>query len=73
MGRPRKKPLPIEVEAQKFTEEKKATLPPPKPLTSRRQLAGLAMVALLLKSQGPVRKEDIRREAYEWADYMLEE
>ena len=31
------------------------------------------MAALIIKSHGGVRKADIKREAYEWADYMLED
>jgi hypothetical protein len=27
----------------------------------------------VIKSHGGVRKADIKREAYEWADYMLED
>jgi quinolinate synthase len=33
----------------------------------------MAMNALLSRSQGLVRKEDIKREAEEWADFMLED
>lgn len=60
----------LEKEAEEF---KKRKSPPgrPNPMTSRIYLAGQAMNALLSRSQGPVRREDIKREAYEWADYML--
>ena len=42
-------------------------------LSVRRYFAGQAMAALIIKSHGGVRKADIKREAYEWADYMLED
>jgi uncharacterized BrkB/YihY/UPF0761 family membrane protein len=42
-------------------------------MTSRIYLVGMAMNALLSRSHGPVRKEEIKREAEEWADYMLED
>ena len=42
-------------------------------LNARRYLAGQAMAALIVKSHSGVRKADIKREAYEWADYMLED
>lgn len=63
----------------KFAEEakqfkaKKQYNGPPKPMTSRIYLMGMAMNALLSRSQGLVRKEEIKREAEEWADYMLED
>jgi hypothetical protein len=31
------------------------------------------MSALITKSNGMVRRDDIKREAYEWADFMLED
>jgi hypothetical protein len=58
---------------QEAEEFKKRKSPPgrPNPMTSRIYLAGQAMNALLSRSQGSVRREDIKREAYEWADFML--
>lgn len=60
----------LEKEATEFVAKKKAQVKP-KAMTSRIYLAGQAMSALLIRSQGLARKEDIKREAYEWADYML--
>ena len=42
-------------------------------MTARIYLAGQALAGLLANQPGYVRFEDIRREAYEWADKMLEE
>ena len=70
MARPRK--LPLEVEAKEFLE-KKTTLQPPKPMTARRQMAAMMAAALLARSNGPVQMLEIKREAYAWADYMLED
>ena len=61
----------LEQEAQEFRKRKNPPLKP-KPMSSRIYLAGQAMSALLARSQGMVRKEDIKKEAYEWADFMLE-
>lgn len=36
-------------------------------------MAGQAMAALLFRSSGHTHKADIKREAYEWADYMLDD
>lgn len=60
----------LEKEAEEYTKKKSPPVKP-KPMTSRIYLAGQAMNALLSRSQGPVRREDIKREAYEWADFML--
>jgi hypothetical protein len=42
-------------------------------LTSRRYLAGQAMAALLSRSPAPVHRVDIKRESYDWADFMLDD
>jgi len=42
-------------------------------MTARTYLAGQALAGLLSNRQGFSRLEEIRREAYEWADRMLEE
>lgn len=62
----------LEKEAKEF---KKRKLPPmkPKPMTSRVYLIGMAMNALLSRSQGTPRLEDIKRESEEIADYMLKD
>lgn len=62
----------LEEEAKQF-QAKKRNLRPPKPMSSRIYLIGMAMNALLARSQGPVRREEIKREAEEWADYMLDD
>jgi|AntRauMFilla1563_2_1112583.scaffolds.fasta_scaffold00968_6 hypothetical protein len=74
MPRPKKQQVPpkIEEEAKAFLEQKN---PPtkPKPMTSRVYLTGQAMSGLLARTQGPVRMEDIKREAEAWADFMLKD
>jgi hypothetical protein len=62
----------IEEEAKQFTAKKRHSVPP-KPMTSRIYLMGMAMNALLSRSNGYARKQDIKKEAEEWADYMLED
>jgi hypothetical protein len=62
----------LEEEAKEFKAKKRHSVPP-KPMTSRIYLIGMAMNALLTKSQGPVRRDDIKREAEEWADFLLED
>ena len=62
----------LEEEAKEF-QAKKRRVGPPKPMTSRIYLVGMAMNALLSRSSGPVRREEIKREAEEWADFMLED
>jgi hypothetical protein len=64
--------LRLEEEARAFKAKKRHN-GPPKPMTSRIYLMGMAMNALLSRSQGPVRREEIKREAEEWADFMLED
>ena len=61
----------IEVEAKDF-KKRKVTAKSLKPLTSRRYMAGQALSGLLARSNGYVNMESVRREAYEWADFMLE-
>ena len=68
-GRPPKVNKLLE-EARQFKQNK---LPPDKPMTARIYLAGQALAGLLANQSGYARFEDIRREAYEWADEMLEE
>ena len=59
-------------EAKKYTNKKRTprTL---KPLTSRRYLAGQALAGMLSNSRGALNMSEVRRSAYEWADFMLEE
>ena len=76
MARPKRlapTPKPLEVEAKEFVEQKRG--PPkvtPEGYTARQLVAAAALSGLLSRSQGPVRMDEVRREAYEWADYMLE-
>lgn len=62
----------LEEEAKEFKANKRRIVPP-KPMTSRIYLIGMAMNALLSRTNGPVRREEIKREAEEWADFMLED
>ena len=62
----------LELEAKNF-KKRKVTAKSLKPLTSRRYLAGQALTGLLARSNGYVNMESVRREAYEWADFMLDD
>lgn len=62
----------LETEAKKFTQ-KKRTSKAMKPLTARRYLAGQALAGLLTNSRGASQMADIKRAAYDWADYMLDD
>ena len=62
----------IQEEAKNF-KKRKVTAKSLQPLTSRRYVAGQALSGLLARSNGSVNMEVLRREAYEWADFMLEE
>jgi len=61
----------LETEAKKYVQNKR-TPKDTKPLTARRYLAGQALAGLLVNSKGS-QMSDIKRAAYEWADYMLNE
>lgn len=67
-GRPKKENTLLK-EAEEFKQSK---LPPDKPMTARIYLAGQALAGLLAAKQGYVRFEEVKREAFEWADKMLE-
>jgi len=61
----------LEQEAQEFRKAKVVEEPP---LSARIYLAGQALSGLLAASRGGyVRSDEVRREAYEWADRMLED
>ena len=62
----------LQEEAKDF-KKRKVTAKSLKPLTSRRYMAGQALTGLLARSSGYVNREVLRREAYEWADFMLED
>jgi|TARA_B100000902_G_scaffold283368_1_gene269346 hypothetical protein len=61
----------LEQEAQEFRKIKIVKEPP---MSARIYLAGQALSGLLAASRGgSVRLEEVKREAYEWADRMLED
>ena len=62
----------IEQEAKEFVQTKKVSAGI-KPMTARRYFTGQAMMALMILSQGRATMKDIKREAIDWADYMLED
>ena len=62
----------LENEAKNYTK-KKRNVKTMKPLTARRYLAGQAIAGLLPNSKGLVQMVDIKKSAYEWADFMLED
>lgn len=64
-GRP-KKTTTLEEEAKEFMESKGK----PKDISERTFLAGMALAGLLSRSSYP-HKEEIKKEAYSWADFML--
>ena len=59
-------------EAKKYAKRKKTTKTM-KPLTSRRYMAGQALAGILSGSRGALRMSEVKREAYDWADFMLED
>ena len=62
----------LEQEAKKYTR-KKRNPDMIKPLTARRYLAGQALAGMLSNSRGALNMSEVRRTAYEWADFMLED
>jgi hypothetical protein len=62
----------LEQEAKKYTR-KKRNPDMIKPLTARRYLAGQALAGILSNSRGALNMSEVRRSAYEWADFMLED
>ena len=62
----------LENEARKY-KAKKSNLKTLKPLTARRYLAGQALAGILANSKGTLNMSELRRSAYEWADFMLED
>ena len=59
-------------EAKKYTN-KKRTPKTLKPLTARRYLAGQALAGILSGSRGALNMSEVKRTAYEWADFMLDD
>ena len=68
-----RKPKKIEEEAETFLKAREVKLPIEKPLNLREYIAGQAMAALILKSQGRMSMSEIKREAYSWADYFIKD
>ena len=62
----------IQQEAKDF-KKRKVTAKRLKPWTSRRYVAGQALAGLIARSNSSVNMEVLRREAYVWADLMLDE
>jgi hypothetical protein len=62
----------LEQEAKKYTR-KKRNPDMIKPLTARRYLAGQALAGLLSGSKGSLNMSEVKRSAYEWADFMLDD
>ena len=62
----------LEQEAKKYTR-KKRNPDMIKPLTARRYLAGQALAGILSGSKGSLNMAEVRRSAYECADFMLED
>jgi len=63
---------PLAEEAKQYSKRKQTTKTI-KPLTSRRYLAGQALAGILSGSRGAVVMADVKRAAYDWADFMLED
>jgi len=61
----------LETEAKKFTGKKQKKVSDI-PLTARVYLAGQALTGLLSNGKA-TRADEVRRAAYDWADYMLED
>ena len=62
----------LEQEAKKYTR-KKRNPDMIKPLTARRYLAGQALAGILSSSRGAFNMSEVKRTAYEWADFMLDD
>jgi len=62
----------LEKEAKKFAKQKRKT-PENQALTSRIYLAGQALCGLLSGARSSNDMREIKRQAYDWADYMLDE
>ena len=62
----------LEKEAKKFTQQKRKA-PTTKSLTARIYLAGQALSGLLAGARSSNDMREIKRQAYDWADYMLDD
>jgi|TARA_R110000803_G_scaffold168601_1_gene231647 hypothetical protein len=70
-GKPRGRPKKENTLLQEAIDFKQAKTPKEKPLTTRRYFAGQALTGLLAAGAG--RADEVKREAYNWADYMLDD
>ena len=70
-----KKTTSLEEEAEQYRQKKlgRPAKNKNKPLTARLYLAGQALAGLLAAHQGRARVEEIKHEAFELADKMLED
>lgn len=62
----------LEKEAKKFTQQKRKA-PQNTSLTARIYLAGQALTGLLAGARSSNNMQEIKRQAYDWADYMLDD
>lgn len=62
----------LEKEAKKFTQQKRKA-PAERELTPRIYLAGQALSGLLAGARASNDMREIKRQAYDWADYMLDD
>ncbi len=62
----------LEKEAKKFTQQKRKA-PANKSLTPRIYLAGQALCGLLAGGRSSNNVQEVKRQAYDWADYMLDD
>lgn len=72
-SRPRGRPKKENTLLQEARDFKQAKGQKDRPLTARLYLAGQALAGLLSGRQGSVRVDDVKREAYDWADHMLDD
>lgn len=72
MARPRKKPIPIEAEVREFLESKKGDQ---KTSLSVREIVAAIMLAGQLAAGGnrSLNAGTMKRQAFEWADFFLED
>jgi len=61
----------IEEEAKEFIKGRQEEVELGKMFSLREFHAGMALSGLLARSRGVVPMSELKREAYEWADYML--
>tara|TARA_R100001015_G_C4608896_1_gene164141 strand:+ start:614 stop:829 length:216 start_codon:yes stop_codon:yes gene_type:complete len=69
----KEKTISLEQEAKKYKKLRQTRPQKDRPLTARIYLAGQALAGLLASNSGRARVNDIKHEAFEWADKMLED